>query len=764
MLDFILLHLSNTLTPNHLHYFEQFVQLLSQENPIVARNTSLLFHRSKKEYVFQKVLILMSTSDHKKAVSSLLAKGLANKDFYLSDLQKYSKRAKIADYLLNNGNNFLLAMQKEYIKILTKQLPKSKLANALKLVDILLWKCLLGYENHNGNQDQFKKLLKNAITYHLNSSYSIAENAQQQKASHQQNSLISLKNGHQIDYNVLFTWIEECLKNGINQKIDQGITFKLSDLIMDALAFDASTFKRNWTKLALTKKRISLLEEATSFEEFSLWMMAAGNNTANEKVSVLNSWYKLVSYLLAGAIPRTIIDAFWNQLWEVEKLDRLSRFVQEILFQITVIKPMNTSIIIAEIKKSDITIPSLLVDILVGSMPNFSLENKMGLEMLPKRLTKSMDSSLLVQLVKQLVLNQQSPTWFASTNAQETKELLNEIVLDHSVQFFLALRHENLSVTQLKWLHETISFRALIKTIGNLNRAQSAMLQTVEYFYFSISKFKSQDISAKEIQFLLFKKVINAWLSGNWKTLAAENIWQELIWEICVQKGVAQAKVIQGFIQIKLQLPPVLQITLDQLIEKQKRLKEVEKKPVMKKNEPKPFFVDNDEILKDSIFIQNAGLVLINYYVPVLFERLGLTVNNKFLPDKQLDAVHYLQFVVTGLMQSPEPELVLNKILCGISLNQPIKNEILMSKNEIKLVEELVTAVISHWNASGSSTIDGFRGNWLIRDGLLIEYDDKWELTIEKRAYDLLLHQSPFTFSIIKYPWMQKPLHVQWPH
>jgi len=171
------------------------------------------------------------------------------------------------------------------------------------------------------------------------------------------------------------------------------------------------------------------------------------------------------------------------------------------------------------------------------------------------------------------------------------------------------------------------------------------------------------------------------------------------------------------------------------------------------------------EQIKDQIYVQNAGLVLINRYIPMLFERLGLIdENKKFSNDGQLNAVQYLQFVATGLMQTPEPTLTLNKILCGIPLNEPIKDEIILANQEIELIEQLLTAMIGYWSAIGSSSIDGFRGNWLIRDGLLIEHADKWELTIEKRAYDLLIHQSPFTFSIIKYPWMKKPLYVQWPH
>lgn len=171
------------------------------------------------------------------------------------------------------------------------------------------------------------------------------------------------------------------------------------------------------------------------------------------------------------------------------------------------------------------------------------------------------------------------------------------------------------------------------------------------------------------------------------------------------------------------------------------------------------------ETVKEGIDVKNAGLILINHYFPMLFQRLGLTDGHRFyLPDKQADAVHYLQFVATGLTETEEHNLALNKVLCGVPIREPVKNKIEISSKEIELVEQLLRAMAGHWNAIGSTSTEGFRGNWLIRDGLLIEHEEKWELIIEKRAYDLLINQSPFTFSVIKYPWMGKPLYVKWPY
>ncbi|WP_296382166.1 contractile injection system tape measure protein [Winogradskyella sp.] len=172
-----------------------------------------------------------------------------------------------------------------------------------------------------------------------------------------------------------------------------------------------------------------------------------------------------------------------------------------------------------------------------------------------------------------------------------------------------------------------------------------------------------------------------------------------------------------------------------------------------------------DAMVTDSLFINNAGLVLISPYFQALFEQLQLTNENQFTNtiNQQL-ATRYLQYVATKNSQSDETQLSLNKILCGLDPKDPVLDGIDMLESEEKLVSEMLQAIITHWSSLGSSSIDGFRGNWLIRDGILVEEDDKWRLTVEKKSYDMLINQCPWAFSIIKFPWMKKPIHVNWPY
>jgi hypothetical protein len=163
------------------------------------------------------------------------------------------------------------------------------------------------------------------------------------------------------------------------------------------------------------------------------------------------------------------------------------------------------------------------------------------------------------------------------------------------------------------------------------------------------------------------------------------------------------------------------------------------------------------------ITVRNAGIVLVNTYVPMLFERLELTHDKKFVSETaQIRATHYLQYLVTGLSATEESLLSLNKIMCGLSLTHAVPEAITISEEQKKLLDGLLKAMISNWPSIGDSSIQGFRENWLVRNGSLSETGEKWELTVEKKAYDLLIHKSPFSFSIIKFPWMEKPLHVNW--
>lgn len=370
---------------------------------------------------------------------------------------------------------------------------------------------------------------------------------------------------------------------------------------------------------------------------------------------------------------------------------------------------------------------------------------------------------LLIQLTLYMISHKEIPVWFQNTNELKTEMLLNEIIMHYPVTFFDVVKQEIITEQQFGWLHGSVDFKTLLHAIGTLNKNKQAQLSVFERLYYSMGIIAVKGISANEIQYLFFRKLIKAWTSGNWRIISAENIWNELTWDVCVKREVVKKEWMLGIEKIKNHFPLSLQVSLGQL--KDREHTAAGDKIMVPKILPIQLKTNFSETIKGGIPVKNAGLVLISNYVEILFDRLGMTAARKFTDETmRTDAPHYLQYVVTGLSNTEESLLPLNKVLCGLPLSEPLRAGINITDEKKKLINGLLNAMIGYWPAIGNCSTDGFRGNWLVREGLLMEHKDKWELTVEKRAYDILIHKSPFSFSIIKFPWMSKPLHVTWPY
>ncbi|MBS1532901.1 MAG: hypothetical protein JSU01_21555, partial [Bacteroidetes bacterium] len=166
---------------------------------------------------------------------------------------------------------------------------------------------------------------------------------------------------------------------------------------------------------------------------------------------------------------------------------------------------------------------------------------------------------------------------------------------------------------------------------------------------------------------------------------------------------------------------------------------------------------------KNAIYIANAGLVLLAPFLPVYLVRLGLVQAGKFIdPEKQLRAVHLLQYLVTGSIGYPEHELVLNKILCNLPVEEPLPLDIDITEHELEVSDEMLKAVLNSWEKLKNTSIEGFRASFLRRNGALVYKDEAWNLRVEQRGYDVLLQTLPWTIGMIKTPWMDNFLYVEW--
>ena len=163
--------------------------------------------------------------------------------------------------------------------------------------------------------------------------------------------------------------------------------------------------------------------------------------------------------------------------------------------------------------------------------------------------------------------------------------------------------------------------------------------------------------------------------------------------------------------------------------------------------------------------VPNAGLVLLHTYLPTLFDRFSLLRDRRFVDPAAIHrAVLSLHYLSSGRCHADEPQLALNKVLCGELPSRPTPLSFAPETGDIDTMDGLLRAVCAHWPRGGSTTADALRGNWLLRPGVLSDAEDHWSLVVERKPWDVLLANCPFTRSVIKPPWMTKPLYVTWAH
>ena len=183
---------------------------------------------------------------------------------------------------------------------------------------------------------------------------------------------------------------------------------------------------------------------------------------------------------------------------------------------------------------------------------------------------------------------------------------------------------------------------------------------------------------------------------------------------------------------------------------------------------PLPIVLElNEEIeelkLEHRIEIKNAGIVIVWPYLDRFFQMLEMTDKGAFKTEGDaVRATHLIQYLVTGSNETPEHELLLNKILCGINLATPVPLQIELTEKEKETSDLMLNGVMQNWQKLKSSSIDAMREGFFVRQGFVEEKDDFWELEVEKKTIDILLKSLPWGFGTVKLPWMSKRMIVNW--
>ncbi len=164
--------------------------------------------------------------------------------------------------------------------------------------------------------------------------------------------------------------------------------------------------------------------------------------------------------------------------------------------------------------------------------------------------------------------------------------------------------------------------------------------------------------------------------------------------------------------------------------------------------------------LKEGIFINNAGLVIVAAFLPAFFKKLGIATNNE-LTD-QHKAACLIQFLASGKEQVAEFELGLARILSGFELDEPVNTLLKLSEEEKKEADELLHSVLEYWDILKNTSVESLRDSFLMRAGKLSFDGKEWLLQVEQKGYDVLLQNLPWNISMLKLPWMKYLLRTEW--
>jgi hypothetical protein len=173
----------------------------------------------------------------------------------------------------------------------------------------------------------------------------------------------------------------------------------------------------------------------------------------------------------------------------------------------------------------------------------------------------------------------------------------------------------------------------------------------------------------------------------------------------------------------------------------------------------KPLEINLDE----RIYIPNAGLVLLWPFLSRLFANLNYTEKGKFLtPEKRIRAIYLSQYLVGFTEDNPEYTLMLNKLLCGMELNEPIEEEIKLTEEEKAETRSLLSSVIAQWKEMNNTSLENFQRTFLQREGVMFKTEENWNVIVGKSSFDVLLLRLPWGISIIKYSWNNYLIFVEW--
>lgn len=164
--------------------------------------------------------------------------------------------------------------------------------------------------------------------------------------------------------------------------------------------------------------------------------------------------------------------------------------------------------------------------------------------------------------------------------------------------------------------------------------------------------------------------------------------------------------------------------------------------------------------------ISNAGLVILFPFLPMLFMRLNMLSQDRRGFNSNESKVRAI-FILQHLMASEdreydEKDLFLNRLLINYPSNEPLPKRVELNQDELNTIDSLLEAAKTNWEKMRNTSMRGFQEAFLRRAGFIEKTEREWVLTVEERAFDILLDSIPWSYKLVRFPWMENILKVNW--
>jgi|GEM_PF-6677984 hypothetical protein len=169
--------------------------------------------------------------------------------------------------------------------------------------------------------------------------------------------------------------------------------------------------------------------------------------------------------------------------------------------------------------------------------------------------------------------------------------------------------------------------------------------------------------------------------------------------------------------------------------------------------------------LQDEYFVSNAGVVLLWPFFGQLFGFMKLLKPDKkeFVDElSQAKAAHVIQYLFSQEINVPEENMVLNKVLVGMSPEDQLMEIDPLTQEEMDLVAELLGVAAERSGLVKGPHGDALRETFMDREGRLKKEKEGWSLKVQSKAYDLLLGRLQWGLNPVRMPWLKLKFQIEW--